>query len=278
MKEDNNEDKKPNNKKMGIISLVLVLLCAIGIFYFNSSKSSNISEDEYKRDNLLASTSISDIIYDSSKEISKGPYKTYGKVAYLTIDDGPSEYTEKYLKVLDDNNVKATFFMVNGNMKAYPDAVKHIVDSGNTAGLHSVTHDVRQLYKTNIAAKDEFDICAQTFKEITGKETKVIRLPFGSKPYTPQKSYENLVGAGYKLWDWTLDTEDWRSTPQGIMNNLRKYAVGDDIVVLVHEKSQTYAVLDDLIKYLKEEGYQLLPITQTQQEQNYWNGKLGSGN
>lgn len=279
MKEDNGQKKRYNKKKVGIVSLIAVLLIAIsGVFYVNSSKSVKISEDEYSRDNLLASTSVSEIIYKSSEEINKGPNKTYGKVAYLTIDDGASEYTEKYLKILDENNVKATFFMVNGNMKLYPDAVRDVVNSGNVVGLHSVSHDIKQLYKTNMAAKEEFDICAKTFKEITGKETKLIRLPFGSKPFTPQASYQNLVDGGYKIWDWTLDTEDWRSTPSKIMSNLEKYAVGDKIIVLIHERSQTYSTLDKLIKYLKGQGYELLPISQTQVEENYWNGKLGSQN
>ena len=62
------------------------------------------------------------------------------------------------------------------------------------------------------------------------------------------------------------------------MANLKKYAVGDDITVLIHERKQTVAVLDDIIKYLKSQGYEILPIAQNQQEQNYWNGKLGSQN
>ena len=41
--------------------------------------------------------------------------------------------------------------------------VKKIVESGNTAGLHSVSHDIHKLYKTSISAKEEFDLNNQTF-------------------------------------------------------------------------------------------------------------------
>ncbi|MFQ7394635.1 MAG: immunoglobulin-like domain-containing protein [Lachnospira eligens] len=37
------------------------------------------------------------------------------KVVYLTFDDGPGPYTEKLLDILDRYNVKATFFVTNGN-------------------------------------------------------------------------------------------------------------------------------------------------------------------
>ena len=72
------------------------------------------------------------MIYNSSQEINKGPTKTYGKIAYLTIDDGPSQYTDEMVKILKDNNVKATFFMIDGNMKSYPNQVKNALEAGNS--------------------------------------------------------------------------------------------------------------------------------------------------
>ena len=182
------------------------------------------------------------------------------------------------VQILKDNGVNATFFMVNGNMKAYPNQVKNALNNGNSIGFHSVSHDIHKLYKTVNTPKEEFDTCAQTYKSITGQESKLIRIPFGSKPYTPQKSMDILADSGYKVWDWTLDSEDWKSTSEQLLANIKKYTGGSEIVLLIHERKQTVAVLDDIIKYLKSEGYELLPIQQNQQEENYWNGKLGSQN
>lgn len=206
------------------------------------------------------------------------PQRKYDKVAYITIDDGPSEYTDKMVQILKDNGVNATFFMVNGNMKAYPNQVKNALKNGNSIGFHSVSHDIHKLYKTINTPKEEFDTCAQTYKSITGQESKLIRIPFGSKPYTPQKSMDILADSGYKTWDWTLDSEDWKSTSEQLLANIKKYTGGSEIVLLIHERKQTVAVLDDIIKYLKSEGYEILPIQQDQQEENYWNGKLGTQN
>ena len=259
-----------------IVGSILIVLCIVGVAIMKLSNSEVIACAK-SRSSILEGETITDLIYNSSKEIEKGPSKSYGKVVYLTIDDGPSEYTDEIIKILNDNNVKATFFMINPNMQAYPQQVKNIVSNGNTAGFHSVSHYIHKLYATDNSAKEEFDINQKTFKEITGQTSKIIRLPFGSKPYTSRASYNALVNAGYKLWDWTLDTEDWKSTSPQIVETIKKHTHDtDNIVLLIHERKQTVAVLDEIIKYFKKEGFEILPIKQSDEERNYWNGKLFS--
>ena len=259
-----------------IVGSILIVLCIVGVAIMKLSNSEVIACAK-SRSSILEGETITDLIYNSSKEIEKGPSKSYGKVVYLTIDDGPSEYTDEIIKILNDNNVKATFFMINNNMQAYPEQVKNIVENGNTAGFHSVSHDIHKLYVSKTSAKEEFDTNQATFKEITGQTSKIIRLPFGSKPYTSRASYNALVNAGYKLWDWTLDTEDWKSTSPQIVETIKKHTHDtDNIVLLIHERKQTVAVLDEIIKYFKKEGFEILPIKQSDEERNYWNGKLFS--
>lgn len=52
------------------------------------------------------------------------------KQVYLTFDDGPSsESTVKILDILEEEGVKATFFVVGENAKKYPDVLKRTYDS-----------------------------------------------------------------------------------------------------------------------------------------------------
>lgn len=266
-------DYMSNNKKTKIVAgLCVIILCVVTVVKLNDKEVLACAQS---RSTTLQGETMTNIILNGSKEIEKGPSKSYGKVIYLTIDDGPSKYTDEIIKILDKNNVKATFFMINSNMEAYPQQVKNIVESGNTPGLHSVSHDIHKLYSSNTAAKKEFDVNQVTFKKITGQTTKIIRLPFGSKPYTPRASYNALMDAGYKLWDWTLDTEDWRSTSQQIMQSVKNHADDtDNAILLMHEKKQTVEVLDEMIKYLKKEGFEILPIRENDEQRNYWNDKL----
>lgn len=265
-----------NNKTKTMIigGFITIVLCVGGVSVVKLN-SEEVLACAKSRNVMLEGETITNIALNTSSEIEKGPSKSYGKVIYLTIDDGPSQYTDEIIKILNKNNVKATFFMINSNMQAYPQQVKNIVENGNTAGFHSVSHDIHKLYSSSTAAKKEFDTNQESFKKITGETSNIIRLPFGSKPYTPRNSYNALMDAGYKLWDWTLDTEDWRSTSSQIMNSVKKHTDDtDNAVLLMHERKQTVVVLDQMIKHFKKEGFEILPIRESDEQRNYWNGKL----
>ncbi|WP_343119454.1 polysaccharide deacetylase family protein, partial [Clostridioides difficile] len=260
-----NKKKKINRKKLYLL-LSAIVVCLAFIVVGVRVSSLNMKENEISRNAKLSSSTITDIVSNTSIEVSKGPSKSSGKIAYITIDDGPSKFTDEMIKTLNKYNVKATFFMIDGNMKEYPQQVKNIIKNGNTAGFHSVSHDIHKLYVTSTSAKEEFDTNDQTFYKITGKHSKVIRIPYGSKPYTPQASYQALVDAGYKIWDWDLDTEDWRSNSSQIVQNVKNHIKNrkgedkDQLVVLMHEKKQSAEALDSVLKFLSDEGYEFAPV------------------
>ncbi|MCC0627964.1 MULTISPECIES: polysaccharide deacetylase family protein [unclassified Clostridioides] len=270
-----NKKKKINRKKLYLLLSAIVVCLAFIVLGIRVS-SLNMKEDEISRNIKLSSSTITDIVSNTATEVSKGPSKSSGKVAYITIDDGPSKFTDQMIKTLNKYNVKATFFMIDGNMKEYPQQVKNIIKNGNTAGFHSVSHDIHKLYVTSTSAKEEFDTNDQTFYKITGKHSKVIRIPYGSKPYTPQASYQALIDAGYKIWDWDLDTEDWKSNSAQIVQNVKsniKNKKGEDkdqLVVLMHEKKQSTEALDSVLKFLSDEGYEFAAVDQNQIPKNYW--------
>ncbi|MCW0882513.1 polysaccharide deacetylase [Clostridioides difficile] len=270
-----NKKKKINRKKLYLL-LSAIVVCLAFIVVGVRVSSLNMKENEISRNTKLSSSTITDIVSNTSIEVSKGPSKSSGKIAYITIDDGPSKFTDEMIKTLNKYNVKATFFMIDGNMKEYPQQVKNIIKNGNTAGFHSVSHDIHKLYVTSTSAKEEFDTNDQTFYKITGKHSKVIRIPYGSKPYTPQASYQALVDAGYKIWDWDLDTEDWRSNSSQIVQNVKNHIKNrkgedkDQLVVLMHEKKQSAEALDSVLKFLSDEGYEFAPVDQNQIPKNYW--------
>ena len=193
------------------------------------------------------------------------------KIAYITFDDGPSKYTSQIVDILDENDVKGTFFMLNDNMIVFNNVVKRLVDEGHGAGFHGVTHDIHKLYKTQDSAINEFKTCNKTFYKITGKTSKLIRIPFGSKPNMIESMYDKFVDEGYLLWDWTIDTEDWKSSSDQILSNVLYYARNkDEIVILLHENQRTVSCLNDIIKVLKCRGYDIRPITQDIKPKNFW--------
>ena len=257
-------EKKKILKILIGVFLTSIIVC-IGWSYNQSSKTA--------KKNITIDKNISDVIENTSNEISKESEKTPGKIAYITIDDGPSKYTSQILDILDSNNVKGTFFMLNNNMILHKEEINRMIKEGHGVGFHGVSHDIKELYKTETSSLEEFETCNKTLYEISGKTSKLIRLPYGSKPYTPQENYYSLIKNDYLIWDWTLDTQDWKSSTDQIVSNILYYGrEREEIVILMHEKEQTVKALNDTIKILKERGYTILPITENISPKNFWLG------
>lgn len=204
-----------------------------------------------------------------SKDVIEGEVNE--KIAYITFDDGPSKYTSKILDILDENNVKGTFFMLNDNMIVFKDKVARMEKEGHGIGFHGVSHELKELYKTENSAIEEFKTCNRTFYKITGKTSRLVRIPYGSKPNMMESIYKKFIDEDFLLWDWTVDTEDWKSTEDQIVSNILYYAREKDrIVILLHENQKTVDCLPDIIKILRERGYSIEPITEDTKPINFW--------
>lgn len=71
------------------------------------------------------------------------------KEVFLTFDDGPCiNNTRRILKILKDNNVKATFFVVGMKGEENPQILKEISDSGMSIGVHTYSHEYSKCIKT----------------------------------------------------------------------------------------------------------------------------------
>ncbi|WP_010677834.1 polysaccharide deacetylase family protein, partial [Bacillus timonensis] len=115
---------------------------------------------------------------DDKQEAPKETPAPPSRAVYLTFDDGPHKVSKDILALLDQYDAKATFFMLDNNIKNYPDAVKEMVSKGHSVGLHGVTHDKNKFYQSSKSVVGEMDQTQQTILELTGIETDLIRTPF----------------------------------------------------------------------------------------------------
>jgi peptidoglycan/xylan/chitin deacetylase (PgdA/CDA1 family) len=65
---------------------------------------------------------------------------TSEKIIALTIDDAPSEFTKGILEVLNENEAKATFFVIGGQVTGREGVLEEMVKSGMELGNHAM-HD-----------------------------------------------------------------------------------------------------------------------------------------
>ncbi len=191
---------------------------------------------------------------------------------YLTFDDGPSDYTDSILDILDDYNIKATFFVVGKDVDTYGDAYKRIVDDGHTIGMHSYSHNYSAIYSSKEAFESDFNEIHDLIYDVTGVDSKFYRFPGGSSNKLsnigmyPFISFLNEEGVEY--FDWNVSSGDATSAAftsaelvDNVMTDVVKYKTS---VVLLHDsrgKQATVEALPELIEALQQEGAMILPIT-----------------
>jgi peptidoglycan/xylan/chitin deacetylase (PgdA/CDA1 family) len=196
---------------------------------------------------------------------NKAPAADNSKTVYLTFDDGPHKVSDQILTMLGEFDAKATFFMLDGNIKSFPEAVKRMAENGHSLGAHGVTHDKKKIYQSPQSVIDEMNQTLNTIKEITGIDASLIRTPYGSAPHMTEPYKKAVSDMGYQMWDWNIDSKDWffrdnRLVDYTIAQIVEQSKKQEPLVILLHERDETVAQLPELLKYLKEQNYSFKPL------------------
>jgi len=201
------------------------------------------------------------------KKLPAKPEKNGAKSAttiYLTFDDGPNKFTTINNATLKKYNVHGTFFFLGKHIKNNEKIVKTVAGDGNYIGTHSMTHDKDIVYKSTKSFIDEMNEGSKLINKITGNDAKLLRVPYGSKPHVTPDMKNELNKNNYKMWDWDVDSNDWKYTDKEadkIIENVRigveKASKNGDhnIIILLHDRSQTTKALPEIIEWLQQEGY-----------------------
>lgn len=181
------------------------------------------------------------------------------KVVYLTFDDGPSKRSEAFIEILQQYDVPATFFYIGSNVSRYADTVKAVHEAGFYIGLHSMTHDRKIIYnpETPDALTQELIQEQELLEEIIGIRPTLFRPPYGSVPGITPEMANSLVEHGFKIWDWTIDSKDWKQkSSNGILETIQKQTNAPIEIVLMHEKELTLEALSSIIEFYQSQGYE----------------------
>ncbi|WP_281167945.1 polysaccharide deacetylase family protein [Paenibacillus assamensis] len=258
------DSRRRNQRKKWILRIILLaLLVGIGFGVYTVGKQlwahDGISTTSKQGQHVVTSVAA----FDTVTKEKQSPTMYNGmkrKVAYLTFDDGPNSHTPEILRILKEHNIKATFFMLGNSMQQHPDLIKQIVDEGHYPALHSMTHNFTKLYRSGSANNfiEEQKEAQQLVKEATGVTTNLIRAPYGSAPQIKEPFRDDIAEAGFKMWDWTLDTLDWNyaKNPSGMLDEVKRGLKKDTEVILMHDRKQTVEILPELIEYISSQGYE----------------------
>ncbi len=181
----------------------------------------------------------------------------------LTFDDGPHpEHTRRILNILEENNVRATFFLVGRKVKLFPEVVKEIAERGHGLGLHGYQHDRLFSWKTPKYVEEDIQRTQQAIEEACGQRPTLFRPPIG---HVSTRTAAGAKKAGVTLVAWSVRGRDGlkNADPDKVLERLSA-GLGPGAILLLHDAAErddfTPVSIDVLPRLLEEIRSQQLSV------------------
>lgn len=173
------------------------------------------------------------------------------KAIYITFDDGPiPEATPYILDVLDQFNVKATFFMVGENAKKHPREFQMVMERGHRIGNHTFNHI------------GGFRYLSENYLENTDKANELLKTDLFRPPHGWMRWMQyHVLSRHYRIIMWDLVTRDYskRLTAANVVENVKRYTRNGSIITF-HDSLKSIeklrTALPESLEWLKEQGYE----------------------
>ena len=179
-----------------------------------------------------------------------------------------NEDTAELLSILDQYQVKTTFFMTGGWVESFPDDVKAIAEAGHDLGNHSENH--KQMAQLGAAeCKEEIQSVHDRVKELTGTDMTLFRPPYGDYNDTLIDAANELA---YHVIQWDVDSLDWKDYGEdAIVSKVLDHPhLGNGSIILMHNGARyTKDALPRVISGLQEKGYEIVPVSQLILKEHY---------
>ena len=224
-------DYKTITKIAIILAIIMVALAFLVITAKNKSEETFFHDDVY---------------YKGSKEVDT--------IAFTCNIDWGNEHIPDMLDIFKEEDIKITFFPTGVWAEKNDKLLKLIDGEKHEIGSHGYSHeDYENLnFEEN---KEQILKADEAIKEVIGVSPKYFAPPSGSFNEDTIKAAKDT---NYDIIMWSIDTIDWRedSTKEKIIERVVDKADNSGIV-LMHPTENTVAALPEIIKQLKEKGYEI---------------------
>lgn len=186
---------------------------------------------------------------------------TVQKVVALTFDDGPGEFTEQILSILNKYQIKATFYVLGTNAKQYPQLIKEMIEHDHDLGNHSMYHD--KMKNRSVEKMIEDIQSVDNILKKLGYDRKItFRAPFGITSSNLQAALKQL---NKRMVLFTFLPQDWTNiSAQTIHDNVMKQ-IKPGLIITLHDggkqRQNTVKATEMLIHTLNQQGYQFVTIS-----------------
>jgi peptidoglycan-N-acetylglucosamine deacetylase len=187
----------------------------------------------------------------------------------LTIDDGPDpEVTPKVLAILDQHQVKATFFCIGDKAQLYPALCQEIIRRGHAIENHTQHHwHTFSLLGPNGFTK-EIEAAQNTLTTITGQRPQFFRAPAGLRnPFLDAVLKKlNLTLASWSVRGFDTQNRNAKQIKSKLISHLKA-----GTILLLHDGNAARShqgtpvileVLPDLLSTAKTQGLHFITLRQ----------------
>jgi peptidoglycan/xylan/chitin deacetylase (PgdA/CDA1 family) len=160
----------------------------------------------------------------------------------LTYDDGPNPAaTPQLLEVLGRYNARATFFVIGGHARRFPELVRAVHAAGHLLGNHTMTHPWLA-WQPARKISEELSGCSKLLEDLTGERVRFLRPPHGARRPAVMRIAKSL---GMQTVQWNVMGFDWRPIgaeeilkhiDKGLRRAGRRHRGGN---ILLHDGHQT---------------------------------------
>lgn len=160
----------------------------------------------------------------------------------LTFDDGPHpKYTPKILDILNEYDVKATFFLVGKRARQNPAIVRRIFKEGHDIGNHTYSHPISPVIKHKLIEK-EIKLTGKIVERITGKQPRLFRPTWGNWDMNSAKMTQTAKQLDYVPVKWSISSVDWLGIAKVIEYRILNNSLGSREILLFHDGVEKSAV------------------------------------
>ncbi|MEM7375355.1 MAG: polysaccharide deacetylase family protein [Bacteroidota bacterium] len=219
--------------------LIILLLLVLGLFYSRSWERALFIEPYFR-------------------------IQTEDKLVALTFDDGPSpQRTLPLLRLLQEKEVKATFFMLGENIEKHDSIARKVFEEGHLIGNHSYDHP-RLILRSVAFTRDQIVRTDRLIQRLGQKEVRYFRPPYSSKyiilPILLRSMNKILVTGTYDPPSEYKSPYDGQQVAQEVMENVQPGSV----IYLhdgIHRDPEAFIQSVDLIiDSLRASGYRFVRL------------------
>lgn len=190
------------------------------------------------------------------------------KIIALTIDDGPSEYTDEIMQILKANDAAATFFVIGSQVAGHEKTLQDLIRSGNELGNHAMHDEPSRVLSDTLLAEQ-----IQSVEEMLHKAYSAVAAELPPKYFRPGSGFfsarmRKVLGRlGYRLVLGNIYPHDpqipfWRINANHILSMLRP----GGIIICHDRRSWTVPMLRKVLPEIWRQGYRIVTVTELLRE------------